>query len=241
MSLSGKRIWIIGASSGLGAALARALSAEGASLLLSARSEEPLQELAGELAEAQVIPFDVTDAAATAKAAKAAGAPDVLVYCAGFYEPVEATDWQSEAVVKMADTNFTGALRVLGAALPAMLARGSGQITLIGSLSGFRGLPGAVGYGASKAGLMHLAENLRADLKGTGLTVQRVNPGFIATRLTEKNEFDMPQIMSPEAAAERVVVAMKSGRFSTSFPAPFAWLFTAGRALPLGLWQRIFG
>ena len=241
MNLDGQRIWIVGASAGLGAALARALSEKGARLVLSARSEEPLQELAAKLGGADVIPFDVTDRAATEAAAAKAGEVDTLIYCAGFYEPLAATEWDADAVLTMGDTNFMGALRVLGAALPPMLKRGTGRIVLVGSLSGFRGLPGALGYGASKAGLMHLAENLRADLKGTGVSVQRVNPGFIATRLTEKNDFDMPQIMSPEDAARRIRRAMESDRFSTSFPTPFAWLFTWARILPLGLWQRIFG
>ncbi|QDC08568.1 SDR family NAD(P)-dependent oxidoreductase [Oceanicola sp. D3] len=232
--------WIIGASEGLGRAVAEKLAAEGASLVLSARSEDRLNALAEAIGGAQVVPMDVTDSASVEAATAKAGAVDGLLYCVGAYEPMKATEWKSDAVLTMAETNFLGALRVLGAALPGLVARDAGRIVLVGSLSGFRGLPGAIGYGASKAGLMHIAENLRADLHGTGVTVQRVNPGFIDTRLTRKNDFKMPQLMQPEEAAEKVMEALRSGRFSTSFPAPFAWLFTAGRYLPLGLFQRIF-
>lgn len=233
------RWWIVGASEGLGRAVAQKLAAAGAELVLSARNQDRLRELAGEIG-GSVVPVDVTDSASVAEAAQAAGAVDGLLYCVGVYEPMKATEWQANQVLLMADTNFTGALRVLGAVLPGLLERGTGRVVLVGSLSGFRGLPGAIGYGASKAGLMHLAENLRADLHGTGVQVQRVNPGFINTRLTRKNDFRMPQLMQPEAAAEEVMAAIRSGRFSTSFPAPFAWLFTAGRYLPLSWFQRIF-
>ena len=121
----------------------------------------------------------------------------------------------------------------------------TGQITarfgarMQGRWPGFRGLPGAIGYGASKAALMHLGENLRVDLRGTGLRVQVANPGFIATRLTAKNSFRMTQLMTPETAAGHVLRLMRSKRFSASFPAPFAWLFTLGRYLPLRLFQRL--
>ena len=234
------RWWIVGASEGLGRAVAEKLSAAGASLVLSARSEDRLHELAEEIGGAEVVPVDVTDTGSVEAAAKAVGEIDGLLYCVGTYEPMKATDWKTDAVLTMAETNFTGAIRVIGAVLPGFVARDAGRLVLVGSLSGFRGLPGAIGYGASKAGLMHLAENLLADLHGTGVKVQRVNPGFIDTRLTRKNDFKMPQLMQPEEAAEKVMEAIRSGRFSTSFPAPFSWLFTAGSHLPLSLFQRIF-
>ncbi len=236
----GRTWWIVGASEGLGRALARALDREGASLVLSARSEDRLADLAGTLTDARAVPLDVTDPASVAAAAREAGDFHGIVYSAGFYEPMAATEWNAEAATAMAQVNFTGCMNVMGRAVPHLLDRGTGRIVLVGSLSGFRGLPGAIGYGASKAGVMHLAENLRADLKGTGVTVQRVNPGFIRTRLTDKNDFRMPQIMEPEDAAARIMQAVRKGSFSTSFPAPFAWLFTAGRYLPLSWFQKIF-
>lgn len=229
--------WIVGASEGLGAALARSLDAEGARLLLSARSEPMLAALAQGLTNARVLPMDVTRAESVSDAARSAGVVDGLIYCVGLYEPMSARDLAPEIAADMAEANFVGALRVLGHVVPGMVSRGEGRIMLIGSLAGFVGLPRAIGYGASKAALMHLAENMRADLSGTGIVVQRANPGFIRTRLTDKNDFRMPQIMTPEEAARYVIAALRSGRFSTSFPRPFSLLFELGRYLPLPLFQ----
>ena len=237
---AGKTWWIVGASEGLGAALAEALDAEGARLVLSARNGDALAAMADRLGDARAVPMDVTDPAEVARGVAAAGAVDGLIYTAGRYEPMSAADWQPDESVRIAEVNFIGALRLLGNVVPAMVREGRGRIMLIGSLAGYTGLPGAIGYGASKAGLMHLAENLLADLRGTGVIVQRANPGYIETRLTAKNDFPMPQIMRPEDAAQKVIAALRSGRFSTSFPAPFSWLFRIGNVLPPRLFQRVF-
>lgn len=234
----GKTWWLIGASEGLGRALALNLAETGARVIASARSAERLSDLA-QTAGISAVAVDVTDAASVAQAAAQVGDIDGVIYCAGAYEPVTAQDWHEDAVERMAEVNFNGALRVLGRVVPGMAARDAGHIVLVGSLAGYRGLPGAIGYGASKAALMHLGETLRADLRGTGVRVQLANPGFIDTRLTQKNSFDMPQLMSAQQAADHVMRAIRSGRFSTSFPRPFAWLFTLGRYLPLGLFQAL--
>ena len=238
--IAGKRWWIVGASEGLGRAIAKRFDAEGASLVLSARSEDRLEALAAECRDAVPVPLDVTDTDSVREAVKRAGEVDGLLYSAGYYDPMTAQDWNIDASVKMVDVNFTGALRILGAALPKLLARADARVVLIGSVAGYRGLPGAIGYGASKAAVMHLAENLRADLKKTSVTVQVVNPGFIDTRLTQKNSFKMPMMMTPEDAAARTHRAIESGRFSTSFPAPFSTLFTLSKFMPLGLFQKLF-
>lgn len=219
----GKSYWLIGSSEGLGRALAKRLDDEGARVILSARNAERLGHLCGELRNAQVVPLDVTDSDAVRKAAAFVGPLDGVIYNAGAYEPMRATEWDSNTALRMTDVNFTGALRVLGEVVPGFVEKGRGDITLVGSLAGYRGLPAAIGYGASKAALVSLAETMRFDLKGTGVTVRLVNPGFIMTRLTEKNSFRMPMLMTPEAAAERVLSAMKKHRFRTDFPAPFSW------------------
>lgn len=238
--VAGQIWWIVGASEGLGRELALSLARGGAKVTVSARNLERLQAVAAQSDRITPVAVDVTDAASVQAACDRVGVPDGILYCAGAYAPMGARAWQPELSVAIAEVNFIGALRVLGHVVPAMAARGAGQVVLIGSLAGFRGLPDAIGYGASKAALMHLAENLRADLRGTGVRVQVINPGFIRTRLTAQNDFAMPQIMPPDAAARHVLAAMQSGRFSTSFPAPFAWLFRLGRYLPLGLFQRLF-
>jgi len=236
-----ERWWIVGASEGLGRALARQLDADGKALLLSARNADRLEALADGLTDARALPLDVTEPASVARAAEALGEVAGVIYSVGLYQPMSARDWDTDAAVAMAEANFSGALRVLGAVLPGMIGRGDGRVVLVGSLAGFRGLPGAIGYGASKAALMHLAENLRADLAGSGIRVQLVNPGFIATRLTAKNRFRMPFLMTPENAAARVARAIRGGRFATSFPIPFALVFRLGACLPLAAFQSLFG
>jgi len=236
-----KRYWLVGASEGLGRALAERLSRAGVELVLSARNRERLEDLAQTLpGRALVVPVDVRDAASVREAAHAAGAFDGVVYLAGVYWPQAAQDWNAEQVEAMCDINFTGAARVMGAVVPAMVERGAGHLVLTGSLAGFRGLPGAIGYGASKAGLMHLAETMRADLRGTGVEVQLLNPGFIRTRLTDRNSFTMPFIMTPEAAAAEMFDHMGTNHFKKSFPMLFSWVFRLSQFLPDWAYYRLF-
>ena len=238
---SGKRYWLVGASEGLGRAVAFALSRRGVELVLSARSEARLLELAEALpGRARALPVDVSDQASVEAAAETLGEIDGIVYLAGAYWPMKATEWDTGKAIAMMDINVNGALRALGAVLPGMIAREAGHIVLTGSLSAYRGLPGAVGYSASKAALASLADTLDLDLGGTGVEVQVIHPGFIRTQLTDKNAFDMPQIMEPEAAAQHLVDQMDSGRFHGAFPAPFAWLFRVAPVLPLWLYRRLF-
>ncbi|MCG7521152.1 SDR family oxidoreductase [Ruegeria sp. Ofav3-42] len=231
-SFEGKTYWIVGASEGLGRALAEALSRQGATLILSARNTDRLAEICAALPNAEAVPCDVTDLDSVRRAAVEAGEVDGLVYNAGAYEPMRTGDWDTEAVLAMTDVNYIGALRVLGETVRRFVRAGQGDITLIGSLSGYRGLPAAVGYAASKAALISLAETMRHDLAGTGVTVRIVNPGFIKTRLTEKNNFKMPMLMTPEDAADRVVKALSRRRFRTDFPAPFSWVIRLIDFLP---------
>lgn len=239
--LRGSRYWIIGASEGLGRALAWKLSEAGAEIVASARSRDRLRELASELpGRASFQTVDVADQASVRAAAKAVGAIDGMVWTAGVYWPLGARNWDAGKAVRMADINYTGAVRSVGAVLPGMLKRGKGHIVLTGSLSGFRGLPGAAAYGSSKAGVMYLAEALQADLRGSGVDVQLVNPGFIRTRLTEKNDFAMPFIMDPGPAAARIVAHMRTRKFKKSYPALFSLAFRGSQFLPDALYYRLF-
>ncbi len=239
---SGKRYWLVGASEGLGLALARKLNAAGAEVILSARNEERLAEAVADMpGRAQAVPVDVASNESVAQAAKAIGHLDGIVFLAGVYWPMAAQDWNAEKVTAMADVNFTGAVRVLGQVVPDMVARDSGHIVLTGSLAGFRGLPGAIGYGASKAGVMSLAQSLRADLWRTGVHVQLANPGFIKTRLTDKNPFHMPFLMTPEEAAQEMFELMCDDRtFERSFPWLFSLVFRLSRFLPNWAYVRLF-
>jgi len=238
----GKTYWLVGASEGLGRSLAFELSRSGATLYLSARSKERLEELAEALpGAATAAPMDVRDRESVEAAFDAIPELDGVIYCAGVYEPMAAQDWDKEAVETMFDVNLIGAARVLGAVLPNMVARGHGHIVLIGSLAGLSGLPNAIGYGASKAGLIHLAESLRADLLPTSFNVQVVNPGFIETRLTAKNDFRMPGLTTADDAARRTRKCIETGRFRTYFPYWFAALFRLARFIPDWLYFGALG
>jgi len=238
---AGKRYWLVGASEGLGRALAERMSAAGAELILSARNAGRLEDLAAALpGPARAVAVDVADADSVGRAAEAAGEVDGLVWLAGVYWPMRSQDWNADQVAAMCDINFTGAARVLGHVVPDMVARDRGHIVLTGSLSGFRGLPGAVGYGASKAAVMSLAETMHADLRKTGVAVQLANPGFIRTRLTDKNDFAMPFLMEPGQAADRMFAHMNTGRFAANFPRGFGAVFRLSQFLPDWAYFRLF-
>ena len=238
---SGKRYWLVGASEGLGREVALKMSRAGAELIVSARSEERLQELVAELpGRATYVPIDIADRASVEAAAKEVGRIDGVVFLAGVYWPVPATEWDAEKVEAMFDVNLTGAARVLGQVVPQFVERNAGHIVLTGSLSAYRGLPGAIGYSASKAGLFSLAESLHGDLRKTEICVQIIHPGFIRTRLTDKNDFRMPAIMEPEDAARVFFERMNGDRFSSHFPFGFGMIFRLSQLLPDWLYTRLF-
>ena len=223
----------------MGRELAIQLSNLGVELIVSARNEIRLNELSLRT-KAKVIPLDVLDINAVRKAFKAVGRIDGILYAAGDYTPLNSTVWNIDEVDKMIAINFTGVARVLGLVVPKFIAQNYGHIVMIGSLSGFRGLPNAIGYGASKAGMMHLAENIKADLYKANIKVQLINPGFIKTRLTEKNNFKMPFIMTAEDAAKHVIRAMQRNRFQTNFPVMFSLIFRMSNFLPAFLYFWLF-
>ena len=237
----GKTYWLVGASEGLGAALAEVMSRAGVDVIVSARNEERLNALVEELpGKARAVVMDIQDNQSVAKAAAGVGPVDGIVLLAGVYWPFSAKEWNAEQAVAMADINFTGFIRVLGHVVPGMVERDTGHIVITSSLSAFRGLPGSIGYSASKAGVMSLAECMYADLKDTGVKVQVSNPGFIRTRLTDKNDFKMPGLMEPDEAAREMFDQMNDDAFKKSFPLGFSLLFRAGQFLPDWLYYRIF-
>jgi NADP-dependent 3-hydroxy acid dehydrogenase YdfG len=238
---TGKRYWLVGASEGLGLALAQIMSRAGVEIILSARNPDRLAEALATLpGPARAVPVDVADTASVVRAMAAAGRLDGVVFLAGVYWPTKAQEWDATQVESMCDINFTGCARVMGAVIPHLVAQGHGHAVITGSLSGFRGLPGAIGYSASKAGVMALAESMYADLRGTGLQVQLANPGFIRTRLTEKNDFSMPFLMEPEGAARTMWEHMNTDSFKISFPMVFSWLFRLSQFLPDWAYYRMF-
>ncbi len=241
-SWQGKRYWLVGASAGLGEALAHKLSRAGAEVIVSARSEEKLSELVAALpGKARYQAMDVQDIESVRSAVESIGDIDGIVYLAGVYWPFGAKDWNADHATAMIDVNLTGLVRVLGEIVPDMVKMDAGHIVITSSLTAFRGLPRSIGYTASKAGTMSLAECMYADLRKTGVQVQVINPGFIKTQLTDKNDFKMPFLMEPEEAAQEVFDHMNSDSFKKSFPFAFSLLFRMARFLPDALYFRLFG
>ena len=183
---------------------------------------------------------DVADDQSVSQAAEAVGLVDGVVFLAGVYWPFGAQEWHAEQATAMADINFTGFMRVLGQVVPKFVERDAGHIVITSSISGFRGLPGSIGYTASKAGTMSLAECMHADLRKTGVRVQVANPGYIRTQLTDKNDFNMPFIMEPEDAAREMFELMLTDRFKKSFPTLFSLLFRGSQFLPDWAYYRLF-
>jgi len=237
----GQRVWVVGASSGIGLATAQALIERGASVQVSARSAAALQQLVtqhtrtGEPPQVQAWPLDVTDpaaVAATAHAILAQGPLDLVLYCAGHYREMRATHLDLADLQQHLAINYTGALNVLAAVLPALLARGAGHVSLISSVAGFRGLPKSLAYGPTKAALTHLAETLYLDLQPLGIGVSVVHPGFVETPLTAQNNFAMPALITPEQAALAMLSGWATGAFDIHYPKRFTRWMKLLRLLP---------
>ncbi len=241
MEWQGKRYWLVGASDGLGKALAHIMSRAGAEVIVSARGEDKLKALVAELpGKASYQTIDISENESVAEAAKAVGDIDGLVLLAGVYWPFGAKDWNADQATAMADITFTGFVRVLGQVVPQFVEKDAGHILITSSLTGFRGLPGSIGYTASKAATMSLAECIYADLRKTGIKVQVANPGFIKTQLTEKNDFKMPFIMETDVAAREMFEHMNDSAFKKSFPRLFSLVFRGSQFLPDWLYYRVF-
>lgn len=237
MGFAGKTIWIIGASEGIGAALARELSQEGARLILSARNASALEALAEECSGAQVLPLDLSQPSCLMQAAAgiAPGSLDAVICTAALYDPGRVADLDPDACARLIMVNLFGALEV--ARLTPPLIRDGGQLALFGSVAGYFGLPGGQPYSASKAAVNNLAETLRVEL-APRVDVRLVCPGFVSTRLTAKNSFAMPAIITPEQAAQAVLHGLQRRAFEIHFPKRFTLAIKLLQALPyaLSLW-----
>ena len=225
MQLRNRNVWLIGASSGIGAAMVPLLAREGARLAISSRNDGALLRLAdrhGGGGRIVVLPLDVTDREATARAAaeleKEWGHIDVLLYNAGAWSPVDVTAFDADAFEQQIDINFTGMMRAIAAVLPQMIASKSGDIVGVASLSAYGAFPRAEAYGATKAAVNYMLQSLRFDLAPHGIGVTTVNPGFVDTELTKHNDFPMPFLMQPEEAAREIVNGLKSGAAEIHFP-----------------------
>jgi len=225
----GLRVWVVGASSGIGAETARVLLQRGAMVALSARNAAALRNVAGENAQAVVLPLDITDAASVLRARDELlaqwGSIDLGLVVAGGYQKMRADDYDLAAAKQMVELNVNGVLHCLDALLPTLLAQGCGGIGIVSSVAGLSGLPQALIYGPTKAALINLCESLYLDLHARGIGVYLINPGFVATPLTAKNEFSMPALISAETAAQEILRGIERGEFHIHFPKRFTnWL-----------------
>jgi NAD(P)-dependent dehydrogenase (short-subunit alcohol dehydrogenase family) len=228
IKLHGKRVWILGASSGIGAALAARCAAEGARVALSAREERPMQQLRGYFPAADhlVLPLDVTDfpsmQRAYAKLMEQWGGVDVVVYLVGTYQKPEFSPLNTSAQLTMLDTNLQGIFRLLELLMPYWHERREGLLMLTGSFTAWLGSRQTLAYGASKAAIHHLAESLQLELAPLGIQVQRIVPGFVRTPMIEDLDLRMPFIRTPEQAANAIRRQMgRSHIFEIDFPWPF--------------------
>lgn len=241
VSWEGKRVWIVGASSGIGRATASALHARGAIVHASARDTHALREFTDRHPGAVAVPLDATERLQVADAARQVlrGGPlDLVMYCAGHYRPMRATSFDLAQALRHQEVNYVGALHVLDAVLPQLLARG-GHVSLVASVAGYRGLPNSLAYGPTKAALIQLAQTLHLDLHTMGIGVSLINPGFVETPLTAQNRFRMPALLTPQQAADAILRGWARGRFEIHFPRRFTLWLKLLRLLPFGAYERL--
>lgn len=232
--------WITGASSGIGKWLALGLARQSWRVAISSRSHERLasvcrtEETVGERLVAY--PVDVTHAKAMRGIAQTIeqdlGPIDLCILNAGDYEPMPLASFDTGLFRRLMEVNYMGVVHGLAAVLPSMMERGTGAIMITASVAGYRGLPLAAPYGASKAALINLAESLQPELGARGITMRVINPGFVKTPLTDKNPFKMPAIIEPKQAADAILRALGRSSFEITFPKRFTYMLKFLRCLP---------
>lgn len=250
MDWKNKVIFLTGASSGIGEALALAMAERGAVVGLLARRADLLTELAERCeqagGQARAFAADVTDPDAVARAAESLREEftriDVLIANAGIGgNNSETRNFNPEAVAKVINVNLLGAVNSVAAVLPPMLEKQSGQLVAISSLAGFRGLPKSAAYSASKAGMTAFFESVRLDVQSKGVSVTIIQPGFIKTPLTSGRNNKMPFLMELEAAVPLFIKAIEQRRKFAAFPWQLATFVRFGSVLPAWAYDKIFG
>lgn len=240
-----KNVWIIGASSGIGAALAKNLAAQGANVILSARREDELEKIKSDLACGQhsVLPLDVTDPARIDQHIKTIqkeyDSLDSVIFLAAIYSRHDGKPKDIDFIQKMIAVNLGGGFNVAEKVKPAFLGQGFGQLVLCASVAGYRGLPKGQPYCATKAGLINYAESLHVEWKADGLDVKVICPGFVETPLTDKNDFEMPMIITADKAAEYIAQGLIKKSFEIHFPKRFSFMMKALRIMPNFLYFKL--
>ena len=237
-NFSGKRVWVIGASSGIGEACAQALIKAGAKVALSSRRVERLNTLAalGNSEQSLVLPLDVTDDAQLKNGYQSIlstwGGIDLLLFVSGVYVPLRADNFDIDTAEQTINANLLGPMRAVALVLPEMLKAHTGHIAIVGSVAGYSGLPKALAYGPSKAAIINFCETLYYDLLLQGVSVHMISPGFVATEATAQNDFEMPALISAEEAAVEILSGIQKGEFDIHFPKRFSRFLKFLRILP---------
>jgi NADP-dependent 3-hydroxy acid dehydrogenase YdfG len=237
-SFVNQRIWVIGASSGIGEACAKAFMNAGAKVALSSRRAERLNTLAqsAEPGQALALSLDVTHQeqliSAYQSILEAWGGLDLLLFVSGVYTPLRADNFDFEIAQKTIDANLLGPMRAVSIVLPNMLKGHAGHIAIVGSVAGYSGLPKALAYGPSKAGIINFCETLYYDLLPQGVSVHMISPGFVATEATAQNDFEMPALITAQEAAQEILAGLQAGEFDIHFPKRFSGFLKFLRILP---------
>ncbi|MBN8549064.1 MAG: SDR family NAD(P)-dependent oxidoreductase [Deltaproteobacteria bacterium] len=247
ISLKDKVIWLTGASSGIGEALAFELGRRGAILALSARNREALERISSDLtksgARVLVAPCDVLDIEQTKATAnlvtKTLGTIDIVIANAGTHIFSVPEKFDSAEYLGLMQLNYGGLLHTIESVVPAMIARRGGYIVGVASMAGYRALPRAAAYGASKAAAIHFLESLRFHLAEHGIAVSIVNPGFVKTPLTDKNDFRMPFLIDAREAAATICDGMERQKLEIAFPSVFKWIMKISQLLPDFIYRPI--
>ena len=231
------KVWIIGASSGIGAALAKELVKRGNQVTISARNEKALGEVAGR--DMQVIPIDVTSIASVEKAAENFDF-DIVIYVSGYWKQMSVQNFDFATYKEHDDVNNLGLARVASVVLPKMVARDSGTFIGVSSVAGYRGLPSSIGYSPSKAAQLNFLESARIDLHNTNVKIQAISPGFVNTPMTSTNKFRMPFLIEADEAARYIADGIEKGKAEIVFPPAMAITMKIARLIPQKIWPKLF-
>lgn len=236
--------WIVGASSGFGRELALRLSRNRTITFVSARREDVLHELCDENSNMVPITLDVTNQEECAAALKEIVEqndvlPDLIILNAAVYVPMNLDSFDVNLISNMNAVNYMGIVNMVSALSHYLPAKKLCTVVAVTSPSGWRGLPGGLGYGSSKAAVINLFESLKPEMDQQNVDLRLINPGFIRTRLTDKNEFEMPQLMTPEQAADFALKGLETDKFDISFPNPFILKLRLLKLLPNSLYFRL--
>ncbi len=231
-----KKLWITGASSGIGKAVAEKFAKEDWKVAISARRENLLKEIAQQK-NIYSYPLDVTNIQNTnevfLKILNDFKHLDLCIFCSGTYDPKLESEINIDQIKNVINVNFFGVLNCVKAVENYFKEKKFGHISIVSSIAGYRGLPNSSGYGPSKAALTNLTESLYFDFKKHNVKISLISPGFIKTPLTDKNKFRMPFIKSPEFAAEKIYFGLvKSNLFEITFPKQLTIIFKILRILP---------